>query len=95
MDCENNKCWTSTADLQYTWGINGINQDGCIGDGSSYPACHYCDVLDYGNFLDWVLPDITALAGLCGSDSCSGPCFGGEGYSNLYWSSSAVLMSED
>jgi len=50
-------------------------------------AKNHCSNLDYGGFTDWVLPDKTTLENLCHSDSCSGTCFDGEGYSGPYWSS--------
>ncbi len=51
-------------------------------------AVSHCSGLTYGGFTDWVLPDITTLQNLCNSNSCFDTCFGGEGYSDRYWSSS-------
>ncbi len=46
-----------------------------------------CSGLTYGRFTDWVLPDKTTLQNLCNSGSCSGSCFGGDGSTYYYWSS--------
>ncbi len=51
VDCNTDKCWTSTPDLLYNW------------EG----AYNYCYNLDYGGFTDWVLPDLTTLENLCSS----------------------------
>ncbi|HGY11934.1 MAG TPA: hypothetical protein ENK36_06195, partial [Desulfobacterales bacterium] len=68
VDCNANKCWSPTPGSTYTWS-NAID---------------YCNNLSYGGFTDWVLPDKTTLENLCHSDSCSGTCFDGEGYSGPY-----------
>jgi len=91
VDCNADKCWTPTASSIYTWGITGTNPS-CVGDGTNYPACNYCDTLDYSGMTDWTLPDQTTLGNLCNSGSCSSMCFGGDGNTAPYefydyWSS--------
>ncbi|MBN2251804.1 MAG: hypothetical protein JW724_07005, partial [Candidatus Altiarchaeota archaeon] len=81
VDCNADKCWTPTAGSTKTWGPNNEEgDDSCIGKGDSYPACDYCDDLDYGGFTDWTCPTKTVLQNLCDSGSCDGTCFGGDGF---------------
>jgi len=56
-------------------------------------AMNYCSNLNYGGFSDWRLPDLTTLGNLCSSDSCSGTCFGGDGFAGAYWSSTEYSSS--
>jgi hypothetical protein len=53
--------WTETASSTYEWGGYGVDNpdDSCIGDGSDYEACHYCDTLTYAGYDDWYLPTCT------------------------------------
>ncbi|MFZ2455970.1 MAG: hypothetical protein WAX07_05800 [Candidatus Altiarchaeia archaeon] len=89
VDCNKDKCWTPT--ITKTWGPTGGAKASCIGAGSSYPACNYCDNLVYGGFTDWILPNKTDLKALCATTTvCPDPpntCFGGDGVSGYYWSS--------
>ena len=89
VDCNADKCWTPTDYTGYVWGGYGIDNPSCIGDGSDYPACNYCDELKYGGREDWVLPDKNTLVELRESESCDGEgaCFGWDGTHNYYWSS--------
>jgi uncharacterized protein (TIGR02145 family) len=50
-------------------------------------AVSYCNNLNHGGKTDWSLPSRNVLQSLCHSGSCSGRCFGGEGASSYYWSS--------
>ena len=93
VDCNADKCWTSTAGSVYAWSTgeeDSYNCQGssCIGGGSDCPACDYCDTLVYGGFTDYVLPDKSTLFNLCMSFGSG--CFDGEGCFGLgcwYWSS--------
>jgi len=89
IDCTNNKCWTSDAGIK-VWGsiYDEIPDNSCIDQGPSFPACDYCDNLDYGGFTDWTLPTRYTLRDLCESSSCSGTiCFGGRiSTYNILWS---------
>ena len=49
-------------------------------------AIAYCDGLEWGGFNDWKLP-YNELRPLCDSGSCSGTCFGGDGFVANYWTS--------
>ncbi len=76
VDCDADLCWTPTAGSGYIWD----------------DAITYCDSTqnNYGGKTDWTLPDKTTLENLCNSDSCSVTCFGGDGSSLHYWSSTEV-----
>ncbi len=57
------RLWSTTANVSgsitnYQWynGSEDNPDDICVGDGSNYPACDYCDTLDYAGFTDWYLP---------------------------------------
>jgi hypothetical protein len=40
-----------------SWGPPWVNvTHSCIQRGYNYPACDYCDDLEYGGFTDWILP---------------------------------------
>jgi len=96
VDCNADKCWTPTALYNNAWGPN-VNEtdDSCINKGDNYPACDYCDDLNYGGFNDWTLPVMNVLNALRCSNSCSGgKCFGGEGSSGYYWSSTEDSSSK-
>jgi len=60
------------------WGPLGESppNNKCIGQGPNYPACDYCDNLNYAGFSDWFLPDRNDLCGLgksfCSWTSCDG-----------------------
>jgi len=71
VDCNYDKCWSPTAGSTYKWD----------------DAKNYCNNLNHGGFDDWTLPDKDTLHNLCASNSCSGTCFGGEGSTGYYWSS--------
>jgi hypothetical protein len=86
VDCNADKCWSPTSASQYPWSLDELNASSCVGQGSDFEACHYCDTLDHGGKTDWYLPDKTILENLCNSGSCSGTCFGGDG-ENESWSS--------
>ncbi len=88
VDCVFDNCWTETAGATYTWGGYGTDEESnsCIGI-DNRPACNYCDNLDYGGFTDWILPIKADLSNLCSSASCPSTCFGGEGSTGYYWSS--------
>ncbi|MCK4730199.1 MAG: DUF1566 domain-containing protein [Candidatus Aenigmarchaeota archaeon] len=73
VDCNADKCWTST-----------------IGTNTWSGAVSYCSGLNYGGSDDWTLPTSTVLQNLCNSNSCLGTCFGGDGLSTGYWSSTAI-----
>jgi len=92
VDCNADKCWSPTAGSTYVWGPY-TNNSSCVGDGSGYPACNYCDALDWGGKTDWTLPNYTTLLSLCNTASCSGTCFGGDG-SNYYWSSTEIDLAK-
>ncbi len=75
--------WTPTANVdgsatQYEWGGQGTDNpdDSCVGDGTGYPACNYCDTLDYAGHQDWQLPTCTDGDNL--PDSCQLYQFGVE-----------------
>ncbi len=76
------RLWTPTADQSYTWGPDKASGS-CVGKGADYPACHYCDTLEYAGFSDWILPsckshtgDKNCLLYQFGVDACGGyPCF--------------------
>ncbi len=95
VDCNTDKCWTPASDSIYTWGGRGTNEptDSCVGI-ADRPACNYCDNLDYGGFTDWVLPDSTTLQNLCNSAFCPSTCFGGDGSTDSYWSSTEFSGNE-
>lgn len=62
VDGEHEKCWTATTLFSYSWGPPWVNvTHSCIQKGSDYPACEYCDNLEYGGFIDWILPDKNTL----------------------------------
>ncbi len=86
VDCNADKCWTPTASSTYTWSSN-YSEGNCVGQGSDYEACHYCDTLSYGGKDDWFLPGRDTLGDLCDSGACEGTCFGGDGFSERYWCS--------
>ncbi|MFZ2455972.1 MAG: hypothetical protein WAX07_05810 [Candidatus Altiarchaeia archaeon] len=94
VDCNADKCWTPTMENDnyghIIWGPQSVDMPSCIGAGDSYPACDYCDDLDYGGITDWILPSFTVLQALCNSGNCPHPhtCFDGDGeYLGGYWSS--------
>ena len=78
--CDNSlKMWTPTAAGKYTWGpdVHETNYS-CVGKGASYPACNYCDTLNYAGYTDWVLPsceggatDSTCQLYRFGKDDCN------------------------
>ncbi len=88
--CDNSlKLWTPTAVIggvatTKTWGPDDEDEgdDSCIGKGSDYPACYYCDGLDYAGYDNWVLPSCTSTVQgtgcqlyMFGIDACgSYPC---------------------
>lgn len=80
VDCHSDACWSSTASSQYGVGA----------------ADNYCNNLVHGGFIDWILPNRNALGDLCNSGSCDGTgiCFGSDGYSDQY-ASSSIYSSGD
>ena len=81
-------CAGTNNDEFLQWGIHRSSWNtSCIGDGPDYPACDYCDNLNWKGYSDWHLPSIGKLddlfdnAGSFGVTSRSS----GEGH---YWSSS-------
>jgi hypothetical protein len=88
-------CWTPGTTGTYTWGPIGVTKSSCIGAGSSYPACNYCDTLNYAGYSDWVLAataDLQRLfanTNICVASSAS--CFGGatRGYYQT-WTSTGI-----
>ena len=88
VDCVFDRCWSETVGATYAWGGYGTDEptDSCIGV-ASREACNYCDNLDYGGFTDWTLANKSTLLNLCSSASCPSTCFGGEGVTGGYWSS--------
>ena len=96
--CDNNlKMWTPTAASTYKWGTPGIDDGGsCVGKGAGYPACNYCDSLNYAGFTGWQLPTLTVLESFwttpCGGSDCAYPGNAGVSWdtnanNSLYWSS--------
>jgi hypothetical protein len=73
VDCNADMCWSPTAASKYNY--NG--------------AKNYCNNLVYAGKSDWFLTSRGVLIALCSSDSCSGTCFGGDGFSSQYWCSSS------
>ncbi len=86
VDCNTDKCWTPTQG-EYPWSANLSDASSCVGQGSDFEACHHCDTLTHGGFDDWYLPSKSTLRNLCNSGSCSDTCFGGDGFSANYRSS--------
>ncbi len=76
------RLWTPTADQSYIWGPDKASGS-CVGKGADYPACHYCDTLEYAGFSNWILPsckshtgDENCLLYQFGVDVCGKyPCF--------------------
>lgn len=88
IDCNADNCWApSTYPTKYAWSANSSNASSCVGQGSDFEACHHCDTSTHAGFDDWYLPSKTTLENLCNSGSCSGSCFGGDGFNLFYWSS--------
>jgi hypothetical protein len=86
VDCEHEKCWTATALFSYSWGPPWVNvTKSCIQKGFDYPACNYCDDLEYGGFSDWILPDKDTLMEF--ANSSIGSCSDRGGYADEYWTS--------
>jgi hypothetical protein len=86
VDCEHEKYWTATTLFSYSWGPPWVNvTHSCIQKGSDYPACDYCDNLEYGGFSDWILPDKDTLMEF--ANSSIGSCSDRGGYADEYWTS--------
>jgi hypothetical protein len=86
VDCEHEKCWTATTFFSYSWGPPWINvTHSCIQKGFDYPACNYCDNLEYGGFTDWILPDKNTLMDF--ANSSIGSCSDSGAYADEYWTS--------
>jgi len=92
--CDNSlRMWTPTVIpggtlTAKTWGPNPGSAGGsCIGLGSSYPACNYCDTLTYAGLTGWQLPTKDVLTSFwttpCGSASC------GSGNAGISWDTNA------
>lgn len=86
VDCEHGKYWTATTLFSYSWGPPWVNvTHSCIQKGSDYPACDYCDNLEYGGFSDWILPDKDTLMEF--ANSLIGSCSDRGRYADEYWTS--------
>ncbi len=73
--CDNYiRMWTITANVDGSadskqWYTSSTDTaDSCIGQGSDFEACHYCDTLTYAGYSDWELPSCTNDDNL--PDSC-------------------------
>jgi hypothetical protein len=88
-------CWVPGSTGTYTWGPTGVTKSSCLGAGSSYPACNYCENLVYAGFSDWILPATVDLQRLfANSNICvasTKSCFGGatRGYYQT-WTSTGI-----
>ena len=86
VDCEHEKCWTATAFFSYSWGPPWVNvTHSCIQKGFDYPACDYCDNLEYGGFSDLILADKDTLMDF--ANSSIGSCSDRGAYADEYWTS--------
>ena len=94
------RMWSPTADIggaatTKAWGPTDETIGSCTGKGAGYPACNYCDTLNYAGLTGWTLPATDVLRGFwtapCGSASCGsenpGVSWDTNAKSEPYWSS--------
>ena len=89
------RMWSPTAATTKAWGPTGEAIGSCTGKGAGYPACNYCDTLNYAGLTGWTLPTKDVLTSFwtapCGSASCglgnSGVSWDTNAQADYYWSS--------